>query len=558
MTIPKRRVAALAAVSFALATILAACSGSGSDSSGNVAIPAANEPFVHAIPTDVNSLDPAATLGNSDQEISHNIYERLLAPKWQPMADDGSITWDGLNAAPQLASSWEIAGPVITFHLRTDVKFYPTGNPMTATDVVWSLQRLTQIVGNGQFQAGVAGIYKPDQIVALDDHTVKITYTDPAGTPTAVPVALASERFQQFAIVDSVEAKKHATSSDPWAANWLKTNVAGSGPYYVDSRKPNEEITLKAVPNHWTGDGYTEPYYKTVVLKIIGSADVVSLLKSGAVDYAADDMTARQITDLGKSGFDVRHGNVPDIMRLSMAADTGPTADKAVRQALMHAIPYDKIIDTALAGRGERADSFVNPDDPLGTKNWDVYDYDPAKTKSLLAAAGKTSLSVNLWYTADLAYYQDIALLIQDSMKQAGVTINLKPTPGTKLSDMTMARAKDTSDTTMDGMYLSDAVIWLDDPETHVDLWGKSDSPYNWPRYKNAEVDELHKDFRHSPDATARAAAYKKIQADLADDAVVNPIIVLGRTVVTPPGLQGINFMWGPYAMYEYIQPAAK
>jgi peptide/nickel transport system substrate-binding protein len=537
---------------------LAACGdAAGSGTKSAYSIPKATQPFVHARPTDVISLDPANTLGDSDQDISHSVYERLLAPKWKPEDSDGDLLWDGLAGSPQLATSWDINGPVITFHLRTDVKFYPTGNPLTAEDVRYSFERLTKIVGNGQFQAGVAGLYDASQVKVIDTHTVQITFTDPTGKPTAVPVDLPSMRFQQFAIIDSVEVKKHVTASDPYASNWLKTNLATSGPYYIESRIPNQQIVLKAVPNHWTGPGYTEPYYKTVVIRYIGAADVVALMKSGSVDYVGNDLTARQITNLGSSGFQVRHANVPDIMRLSFAYDAGPTADKAVRQALMHAVPYNEIITTALAGEGTRATSFVNPDDPDGTNNWTEYDYDPAKAKSLLAAAGKSDLpSIDMWYTADFAYYQDIALLIKASMAQAGVTVNLKPTPGTKLQTMAAQRAaRPWGPTSMNGMYLSDAIIWLDDPETHIDLWGKSTSPFNWSRYYNPLVDKLHAEYRNEPNNAPRIAAYKEIQAILADAAVVNPIIVLGRTVITPPGLQGINFMWGAYAMYEYIRP---
>jgi len=36
--------------------------------------------------------------------------------------------------------------------------------------------------------------------------------------PTAIPVALTSMKFQQFAVIDSVEVKKHATAEDPWQA----------------------------------------------------------------------------------------------------------------------------------------------------------------------------------------------------------------------------------------------------------------------------------------------------------------------------------------------------
>ena len=44
---------------------------------------------------------------------------------------------------PDLAESWEIApdGKSITFHLREGATF-ASGNPVTAEDVVWSLNRL--------------------------------------------------------------------------------------------------------------------------------------------------------------------------------------------------------------------------------------------------------------------------------------------------------------------------------------------------------------------------------------------------------------------------------
>ena len=87
---------------------------------------------------------------------------------------------------------------------------------------------MTQIVGNGQFQAGVAGIYKPAQVKAINDHTVEITFTDPAGHPVLSPVSLENIKFTQFGIIDSVEAKKHVTSADPYATEWLqKASDAG-------------------------------------------------------------------------------------------------------------------------------------------------------------------------------------------------------------------------------------------------------------------------------------------------------------------------------------------
>ena len=190
------------------------------------------KPLVHAIPADIASLDPADIRGQQDQEIGVNVYERLVRMKFNEQKD-GTLMADPVEVIPELAESWTVDGPSITFKLRPGVKFYPTGNPMTAEDVRYSFERLVRIVGNGKNQAGIAGLFKPEQLEVVDPMPFKITFTDGSGTPTAIPVALTSMKFQQFAVIDSVEVKKHVTAEDPWANEWLKKNLATTGPYYI-------------------------------------------------------------------------------------------------------------------------------------------------------------------------------------------------------------------------------------------------------------------------------------------------------------------------------------
>src|SRR4029450_965391 len=91
---------------------------------------------------------------------------------------------------------------------------------------------LTPSPGTGRNEGGSPGVFKPEQVEAVDPLTVRITFTDGDGKPTAVPVALTSMKFQQFAVIDSVEVKKHVTAEDPWANEWLKKNLATTGPYH--------------------------------------------------------------------------------------------------------------------------------------------------------------------------------------------------------------------------------------------------------------------------------------------------------------------------------------
>ncbi|WP_428671619.1 ABC transporter substrate-binding protein [Reyranella sp.] len=513
------------------------------------------KPLVHAIPADIASLDPADIRGQQDQEIGVNVYERLVRMKFNPKPD-GTLMADPVEVVPELAESWTVDGPVITFKLRSGVKFYPTGNPMTAEDVRYSFERLTRIVGNGRNQAGIAGLFKAEQIEVVDPMTVKITFTDGNGVPTAIPVALTSMKFQQFAVIDSVEVKKHVTAEDPWANEWLKKNLATTGPYYIANRQLGQQLELKAVPNHWSGK---QPPFEDVVLRITGNADLVSLIKGGVVDYAAEGLTGRQYDALAAAGFPVLHGETPSIMRLHMAMDKEPFTDERVRQAMLYAIPHDRIIKTALAGRGKRQVCMFNAEDWTCINNYERYKLDLAKAKELLKQAGKEKFSFDFWYSTALPYNSDIAIIIADSLKSIGVTANLKPTPALQLLDAVRARINGV-DQNMSGMYLNEFVIWLNDPSTLANLGLVTKTPTagftNWARFSDPEADALHLKFRNSSDREGRKAAYAKIQEKAVESAsTLNPIILVGRTIVVSPKITGVTFSQDPYARYVYLHP---
>ena len=57
--------------------------------------------------------------------------------------------------------------------------------------------------------------------------------------------------------------------------------------------------------------------------------------------------------------------------------------------------------------------------------------------------------------------------------------------------------------------------------------------------------------IRNSADAPARRVAYQRIQDKLAESAATaNPLVLLGRTIVTSPSITGVTFSQDPYARY--------
>lgn len=512
-------------------------------------------PLVHAIPADISSLDPADSRSQQDQEIGVNIYERLVQMRFDEQPD-GTLQAHPTEVVPELAESWSIDGPVITFRLRQGVTFHGTDNPLTAEDVRYSFARLVGISGNGRNQAGIAGIFKAEQVEAVDPRTVRITFTDNMGTPTAIPVALTSMKFFQFAVIDSVEVKKHATAADPWANEWMMRNVATTGPYYLAGRNMGQQLELRAVPNHWSG---RQPAFEHVILRVRGNADLVSLIRGGVVDYAAEGLSGRQYDALATAGFPVMNGNTPSILRIHMAMDKEPFTDARVRQAMLYAMPIERIIRTALSGRGRRQDCFFNREDITCNNSYARYTFDPERAKALLAEAGKTGFSFDFWYSNALPYNNDIAILIADALKSIGVTANLRPTPALQLLDAFRNRINGQNEE-MSGMLMNEGVIWLNDPSTLANQVIASKTATtgltNWARFNDPEVDALHARFRNSAEEAPRREAYHVMQDRMAASASsANPLVMLGRTIVTSRRITNVTFSQDPFARYAYMRP---
>jgi peptide/nickel transport system substrate-binding protein len=292
-----------------------------------------------------------------------------------------------------------------------------------------------------------------------------------------------------------------------------------------------------------------------VVLRVLGGADLVALMKGGQIDYAAKGLTSRQFNDLQAAGSTVVHGQTPNILRADLSMDVDPLTNLKLRQAIAYAVPYDQITKVVFSGRAERATSIVNPKAPDVDPAWGQYTTDINKAKQLLGESGvPSSFVLDIWYGTGVAYFEDIARVMASSLNAAGIKTKLQPRPPLQLSDLQVARINH-KPSTMSGMLLSDGVIWLDDPDTTIDLWGKSTGIANWAHYNNPEVDKLHAQFRDSTDKAARAAAYKTVQEDMGNSVGALPVAVLGRTVVTNPNVTGVTYTPDPYARYEYLKP---
>ena len=321
---------------------------------------------------------------------------------------------------PFLATSWtrEASGSW-TFKLRENVKS-PAGNTLTAEDVKWSYDRANALDGVSRFLFSVANLDTKNLVTVIDPLTVRLNVTRPG------PMTLGATLWYSLTIYDSVEAKKHATATDPWAKDWMATNSATFGPYYVESFTPGQSLQLKKNPNFWNA---SKMYFDTVVMRAIpDSATRLQLMLSGEADntyYLDGSHFKAAVAENGKKL--IAYPDLDSSMDMMLLNERfAPFKDVKVRNAINMAILRSGLIKTVYQGFGEPARfqfSSVLPQ----TTGFQPASYNPTKAKQLLAEAGQSNLTFTITTSPGiLSYSADIATYIQSQLSLVGVKVNVE------------------------------------------------------------------------------------------------------------------------------------
>jgi peptide/nickel transport system substrate-binding protein len=535
----RRWLAPVAAVAV-LAIALAAC-GSSSDSSSGSGKATSTTAIATAWPADITTLDPANLSTGQDHELTRNIYQTLESPAFSQQPN-GTLKFVGAQVKPELAQSWTLGKDSITYHLRTDVKFYGTNNPLTADDVKWSLDRIWNTPGAGDFQAN--GLQSPNDIHVMDAHTVTIDFKTKDGKGTPVTPTLMAIFDQPYtSIIDSKAVKPHETKADPNGAVWLRANAAGTGPYYISQRLVGQSFELKAIPDSWA----PAPSYPTVDIRIT-TGSVPSLLKNGDINFGEYGMTNQQLNSLSKAGLTVDWQNTGNFDMFAITAgpsdQVGALANTAVRQAIAYSLPYDEVLKDVIYNRGTRADSIVASSAPEYAPSWSMYSTDLSKAKALMAQAGSPKLNLPLYYLQGDVDQTNTAILIQANLKQIGITSTLTPETQAGLFDVVDARSTPASGAKVGppGLELFNWTAWTDDPKIVIGYWATSGGINNYSLWSSPQIDAINTKNALLPTSPSRTADYKQAQTDIAAAAPVIPIVSTGTVNVVAKGIEGVSF----------------
>ena len=182
-----------------------------------------------------------------------------------------------------------------------------------------------------------------------------------------------------------------------------------------------------------------------------------------------------------------------------------------MRQALDLAIDEQSIVDTVTFGVGTVANSYIPAGALYYYKDNLKRPYDPAKAKEMLAAAGASDLTLQYNVEAGNEVDEQIAVLIQQQVAPAGITVNIqKIDPAAGWNELVA------------GNYDVSVNYWTNDildPDQKTTFVLGHDSNLNYmTRYKNDAVKELVEKARIEFDPAKREQMYVDLQKMAKDD----------------------------------------
>jgi ABC-type transport system substrate-binding protein len=278
--------------------------------------------------------------------------------------------------------------PIVTFHLRRDVRFHD-GDPFDAADVKFTYEA---IVEPKNASPRVSSFEPVKAIEVVDDYTVRVVYKrlySPAIFEW-VSMGILPEHLMNAAALEREMDRRGITGAAREQFSLRQSETAqhpiGTGPFRFVSWQRDEMIELVRDEHHWKRPAeFEKVVFRTIPDMITQELEFVA----GAVDtYTA---LPHQVARYRK---DERYRAVSTVTNtysyIAYNLRRPLFQDVRVRRALAMAIDVDSIIENVLYGEAQRVSGpyyastiFYNPKTPL-------VPYDPAGAKRLLAEAGWT------------------------------------------------------------------------------------------------------------------------------------------------------------------------
>lgn len=395
--------------------------------------------------------------------------------------------------------------------MRKDVKF-SNGYDFTAEDVKFTIER-------AQSLPKVAHLYKPiTEITIIDPYTISFKTEEPFAP-------LLNHLTHKTA---SILSKQYYEE----VGDKYFENPVGTGPYMLKEWKIGDHIELEANPTYFDG----EPSIKHVVFRgIPEESNKVIGLQTGEIDMVGDVEAVSRETISGDSNLELKEGSSVSTIYLGMNTERKIFADKDVRKAISMGVNRDDIVNSLLAGAGQKANSFLAPTVFGYSKDSKVYEYNPEEAKKIIEEKGLVGSKIKI-AVSNSQLRSQMAEIIQAQLKEIGLEVSIENLEwGTFLS----ATANGEVDMFILGWgpstYDGDYGLF---PNFHSSQKGGSG---NRSQYANPKMDQLLEEGRKEMDVEKRRDLYKQAADLINEEAVVLPLYYPLTSVGYRKAIKGVK-----------------
>lgn len=364
---------------------------------------------------DLKTADPGRQFEVTGTIVGVALYDTLLT------FEDADVS----TPVPHLAESFEVNDNAteFTFQLRDDVTF-ADGSTLDADDVVFSLNRVRNLKGNGSFlMDGVTAS-------AEGDRTVILTAEQP--TPQLLRILpnptlgiLNADLVRENGGTDGADAAETDTAEE-----FLNSQSAGTGPYILEKFDTTTETILIANSDYWD----TPPAYERVVIRNVEAPTQALNVQSGQ-SHIVLDLAADQLASLsGDDSLQVIEQASPNIW--FAFANQNPevsdlTSNPDFIEAVRYGIDYEAVRE--LAGEGALRVPGIIPNVFLGALDQSqAIERDVERARAAVERLGgdvTVELEFPSDFTANGIAFGPVAERVQATLAEVGVNVVLKPNP---------------------------------------------------------------------------------------------------------------------------------
>ncbi len=462
-----------------------------------------------------NTLNPFFVSSMYDFTVVDTLYAI-------PFTFDKDMQWM-LN--DDMAESLEESDDHTTFILKIKPGLtWNDGHPVTAHDIVYSWQQILDPDVPCQTQKPTVEPIK--ECVAIDDLTVKYVQPEPLATRhwNLVFPIIPKHIFEK-------DKENHPDLKTGDYYNAQSRNPVGNGPYRLVEWKENDRVIVE----RWDDYKGEKPYFKRIVFRIIPDKKMTLLTFEKGQIHAIEQLSPQQFAletnteAFAKVGYKAWASQwLFAYIGWNMDGSNPFFADKRVRTAMTHALNIPLILDKVYYNLATACCGVYHPNSWMYNPEVKLLDYDLAKARVLLDAAGWLVDADDGWRYKDINGKKvlfdftlltpqgsptapQIAAILQEDLKRVGIRMETRTLEWSAFLEKVRKHE-----------FQAETAAWGTgtDPDTGWNLWrtDQYETGRNYVGYSNARIDELFEQGRREFDVEKRKRIYQDIHKTLYDD----------------------------------------